>query len=200
MRLPISREVVKVHLLGVAGRGSRIFGEGVDPFGGPRVARLHYELLHRLRQPDAALSLEDVLSEVCDESVRAAYRADTSRPDRESPSAHARRRRRDLVEAAKLAINERLHSPPSLGQLAALCGCSPFHLSRTFRETAGVTLRHYSRRLRARVAADRLAGGARDLTRLGLDLGYADHSHFTNTFRRDWGMPPSRFRTRLGQR
>jgi AraC-like DNA-binding protein len=55
-------------------------------------------------------------------------------------------------------------------------------------------MRHYLNRLRARVAADRLVAGARDLTDLALDLGYWDHSHFTNSFRQEWGVPPSRFR------
>lgn len=62
----------------------------------------------------------------------------------------------------------------------------------------GVSLRRYVQLLRARVAADRLAQGARDLTGLALDLGFSDHSHFTNTFRGEWGTPPSSFRTRLG--
>jgi AraC-like DNA-binding protein len=44
------------------------------------------------------------------------------------------------------------------------------------------------------VAAHRLATGARDLTGLAFELGYADHSHFTNAFRQEWGVPPSRFR------
>jgi AraC-like DNA-binding protein len=44
-----------------------------------------------------------------------------------------------------------------------------------------------------------VAEGARDLTELALDLGYADHSHFTN-FRHDWGLPPSRFRALVGHR
>lgn len=166
---------------------------------GPRVAWLHYELLQRLRRRDEALLLEDVIWEIADESMRAAYREHASRARYETMSASARRRRRDLVETTTLAINERLEQPPSLGRLAALCGCSPFHLSRTFRETTGLSLRRYTRRLRSRVAAERLSAGARDLTNLGLDLGYADHSHFTNSFRREWGMPPSRFRALLGR-
>lgn len=166
---------------------------------GSRVAWLHYEMLQLLRKRDEALLLEDVIWEIADESVRAAYREEPSRERRETMTAGARRRRRDLVETAKLAINERLETPPSLGQLAARCGCSPFHLSRTFRETMGLSLRRYTRRLRARLAAERLSTGARDLTGLGLDLGYADHSHFTNSFRREWGMPPSRFRALLGR-
>ncbi len=163
-----------------------------------RIAALHYELLCRLRKPQGRLPLEDLLAELADQAVRAAYRGDDPRVGRECVSAAVRRRRRDLAETAMLAINARLHSPPNLTQLAGLCGCSPFHLSRTFRETVGISLRRYSRRLRVLVAADRLAGGAPDLTRLGLELGYADHSHFTNTFRREWGRPPSQFRAWLG--
>ena len=114
----------------------------------------------------------------------------------------ARRRRRDLVEAAKVALNEALEdgAVPSLGGLARALGCSPFYLSRTFHQTAGLSLRAYVGRLRARRAADRLAAGARDLTALALELGYADHSHFTNSFRREWGMAPSRFRASLRPR
>jgi AraC-like DNA-binding protein len=163
-----------------------------------RIAWLHYELLQLLRTRDGTLPLEDLLWEIADESVRASYRGDPS-PEQGDPSSASARRRRGLVEAAKIAIHENLEALPSLGQLAALCGCSPFHLSRTFRETAGLSLRRYTRRLRARLAAERLAAGERDLTNLGLDLGFADHSHFTNSFRREWGLPPSRFRVLLGR-
>jgi AraC-like DNA-binding protein len=164
----------------------------------PRVAMLHYEMLRLLRHGGSRLAMEDALLELADESVGACYRAGVSLAYREPPARHAARRRRDLVETVKLAINQRLESPPPLGELAIDCDCSPFHLSRTFRDTVGVSLRRYVRRLRTRVAADHLTRGPRDLTRLGLDLGYADHSHFTNTFRSEWGIPPSRFRARLG--
>jgi AraC family transcriptional regulator len=55
--------------------------------------------------------------------------------------------------------------------MAGELGCSPFHLSRTFHRTAGLSLRAYVGRLRARRAAHRLAGGARSLTELALELG-----------------------------
>lgn len=164
-----------------------------------RLVRLQYELLARARRPGDALGLEDATWELADEALRAAYRAHPERADREVPSTAAQRRRRDLVEAAKLAVNVRLGSPLRLGELARDLGCSPFHLSRTFRKMVGVSLRRYVQLLRARVAADRLAQGARDLTGLALDLGFSDHSHFTNTFRGEWGTPPSSFRTRFGR-
>ena len=158
-----------------------------------RVARLHYELLTRIRRRDAALVLDDTLSELADESVRVVYGTRTELQSSRRVSAAARRRHRDLTEAVKLAINQRLDSPPRLSDLGRALGCSPFHLSRIFRETAGVRLRRYTQQLRARVAADRLARGGRNLTELALDLGYVDHSHLTNAFRREWGLPPSRF-------
>jgi AraC-like DNA-binding protein len=157
----------------------------------PRAARLQYELLGLVRRGAAALSIEDALAELADEAVRTAYAESGAR---ETGSPAVRRRRRELVEAAQLAIHGRLESPPGLGELARQAGCSPFHLSRTFRATTGVSLRRYTARLRARAAAERLAGRDWDLTRLALDLGYADHSHFTNAFRTEWGVPPSRFR------
>jgi AraC-like DNA-binding protein len=94
-------------------------------------------------------------------------------------------------------ISERLEGPPSLTELAGTLGCSPCHLSRSFHAAAGLSLRGYLGRLKARVAAERLAAGARHLTALALDLGYADHSHFTNSFRREWGVAPSTFRSRV---
>jgi AraC-like DNA-binding protein len=66
---------------------------------------------------------------------------------------------------------------------------------RTFRAHEGLPIRRYLARLRLRLALEQLAEGGEDLTGLALDLGYADHSHFTNAFRREFGMSPSRFRS-----
>jgi AraC-like DNA-binding protein len=159
----------------------------------PRAARLHYELLGLLRREAPAMASEDAVVELADAAVASAYRLRRGVSSRRV-STPTERRHRDLVEAAKLVVNERLERLPSLGELARTLGCSPFHLSRTFHRTAGLSLRAYAGRLRAQRAAYRLADGERDLTVLALELGYADHSHFTNAFRRQWGEPPSRFR------
>jgi AraC family transcriptional regulator len=160
----------------------------------PLAARLHYELLGLVRREAPKLVLEDIVAELADEAVGAAYRMRGVRSERESASTAACRRRCDLVEAAKLAVNEHLEALPSLGEIAGELGCSPFHLSRTFHRTAGLSLRAYIGRLRARRAAHRLAADERNLTELALELGYADHSHFTNAFKDEWGVTPSRFR------
>lgn len=154
-----------------------------------RTARLHYELLALLSQRASLLAIEDSLAELAGAAVRDAY-ATHDRPI-DKPLRH-----RELTEEAKVILNGHLESPPSLTDLGRTLGCSPFHLSRTFHRTAGVSLRRYLGRLRAGVAAHRLASGAGDLTDLALSLGYSDHSHFTNAFRREFGVAPSRFRAR----
>ncbi len=170
-----------------ARKGSEPFSIGHAP-STPRAARLHLELVGRLSSAKARspLAVQEVIAELVEESLRALHGVPPARP--------ASSRRRDLVEAAKLLLNESLAAPPSLVELASALSCSPFHLSRTFRAATGLGMRHYLRRLRCRLAADRLRRGALDLTELALDLGFYDHSHFTNAFRREWGVPPSRIR------
>jgi AraC family transcriptional regulator len=184
-------ELVRRHAPGDAEHPETPFRHG-HSLSSPRALRLHWELLNLVACGATQLALEDTLAELAGEAVACAYQ---QRDQRRPLSASAQRRRRDLVEAVKLMIGERLDGPPSLTELADVLGCSPYHLSRTFHNTAGESLRRYVRHLRARVAAERLADGARSLTALALDLGYADHSHFTNSFRREWGLTPSAFRS-----
>jgi AraC-like DNA-binding protein len=153
-----------------------------------RAIRLHYELLGRARA-GGALGLQDTLAELLDETLSGAYAERT-----EAATGRAAARRRDLAHAAAVSVQADLAATPSLAELAARLDCSPFHLSRVFRDETGLSLRAYVKRLRARTAAEHLSAGTRDLTALALRLGYADHSHFTNAFRSEWGLPPSAFR------
>ena len=163
----------------------------------PDAASIHYELLAILRRGAPRLAIEDAIVELAEEAIRKAYTSNGKQRKQEKHSHMAGvtvRRHRDLTEATKLVINQSLEDLPGLDDLAQSLACSPFHLSRIFHETTGISLRRYVSRLRTSVAAARLASGASDLTELALDLGFADHSHFTNTFRREWGLCPSRFR------
>lgn len=167
------------------------------PFSGApsstRTFLLHHTLLARLRRGAlTALGVEDLVFELLDDLIARAYEA--HRGFRPRAYADASERRQSLIEAAKVLIQEGLDRRPSLGAIAGALGCSSFHLSRTFHREAGLTMRRYLDRCRLRTALERLAEGATDLTGLALDLGYADHSHFTNAFRREFGFPPSLFR------
>jgi AraC-like DNA-binding protein len=100
----------------------------------------------------------------------------------------------ELAEAAKERIVGTLGETVSLAELGAQLGVSPFHLARVFRAQTGFTLHQYRTQLRLRTALHELAVDGSSLTRLALDLGFASHSHFTDTFRREFGMPPSAVR------
>ena len=160
-----------------------------------RAVLLHQRLLGGLRCKELTpLAVEDLAFDLVDDLLRGAY-AGSRRADRRN-SCDVGTRNRDLVEAAKLLIARDIERPLGLGRIAETLGCSPFHLSRTFHREAGLPLRRYLDRCRLRTALERLAVGEPDLTALALDLGYADHSHFSNAFRREFGMPPSEFRRR----
>lgn len=165
-----------------------------------RAAHIHYELIALLRNHAPRLAIEDAMVELGEEAVRLAYTSYGKQRKRAKHSltvARTVRRHRELTEATKLAINENLEALPSLEDLARNHHCSPYHLSRIFHQTAGISLRRYVSRLRANLAADRLSSGTSNLTGLALDLGFFDHSHFTNEFHREWGLSPSRFRARF---
>ena len=98
---------------------------------------------------------------------------------------------RGLAEAAKSEIASDLSVRRSLGELARTLHTSPFHLARVFRAETGFTLAGYRQALRLRAALERLSGNDRDLSALALELGFSSHSHFTATFTREYGVPPS---------
>jgi AraC-like DNA-binding protein len=102
----------------------------------------------------------------------------------------------DPVEAARSHIAAHFTERFSLGDLARLVGASVFHLSRVFRERTGFSLHAYRTELRLRAALERIEDPAADLLTVALDLGFSSHSHFTDAFRRRFGLTPSALRKR----
>jgi AraC family transcriptional regulator len=103
----------------------------------------------------------------------------------------------DVVARARLALGERLAERLTLAALAREVGVSRGRLCRVFRRRTGTTLHAYREQVRLRAALSALASTGQDLTELALDLGYSSHSHFTASFRRAFGLPPSEARRRL---
>jgi AraC-like DNA-binding protein len=90
-----------------------------------------------------------------------------------------------------IAILQRdLVSPPTLGAIGREVGCSPFHLSRTFSQQAGMTIPQYLRKLRIERAAELLRGGKYNVTEAALEVGYSSLSHFSQAFCQTMGCCP----------
>ena len=189
----VAADLVAIHSARDAERIEAPFRIGYAPCSN-RAAWLHYELLGFVHQRVPMLSLEDALSELAYEALRSAYESRERIRQTKSLTFETMRRRYEICESVKVAVNERIAALPSLRELASDVNCSPFYLSRVFHEITGMSLRRYVNRLRASMAAEQLANGKLDLTDLALELGFSDHSHFTNSFRKEWGIPPSRFR------
>jgi AraC-like DNA-binding protein len=103
------------------------------------------------------------------------------------------RGRRKLADRAKLVLAS---DPSRRWRLCAIgreVGVSPVYLTQVFQQVEGIPLSRYQLQLRLARALD-LIERYDDLTRLGLDLGFSSHSHFTAAFRRSFGMTPGRFR------
>jgi AraC family transcriptional regulator len=118
--------------------------------------------------------------------------------DRAAGRRHGAPDRRILAVQALIA--ERYTEQMTLAELGSAVGLSPFWLAHLFRAETGGSLHRHRLGLRLRAAATRLADGERELTNLALDLGFADHAHFTGSFRRFFGVPPSAFRRTLSRR
>lgn len=113
------------------------------------------------------------------------------------PSPGGGQRHRELVDDVLVLLARRLGERLTLADIGSAVDCSPYHLARVFRETTGSSLHAYRHRLRLRAALSAVSAGADDLAGLAADLGFASHSHLTDSFRRAFGVAPSRVRTIL---
>jgi AraC family transcriptional regulator len=80
-----------------------------------------------------------------------------------------------------------------LDDLAGVAGVSRFHFARQFRRRTGESPMAYLLRTRIERAKTLLFRDGIKVCELAAVLGFSDQSHFTRTFRRLVGMPPSAF-------
>lgn len=144
------------------------------------MALLRHSLRHDVAEPLEAESLALTL-------VRRALGPRTTHAAGASPA------RQRLVDRVKLVLAADLARRWTLGAIGSEVGCSPVYLTQVFQQVEGLPLYRYQLRLRLARALDLLARYD-DLTRLGLDLGFSSHSHFSSAFRSAYGRSPSEFR------
>lgn len=101
----------------------------------------------------------------------------------------------ERTEAAKMYLASRLGERITLDDIAREVHSSPFNFARIFQRQAGIPLHRYLVQLRLRSAMERLLDGTDDISGLALELGFSSHSHFTETFRREFGCTPSKVRS-----
>jgi AraC family transcriptional regulator len=144
---------------------------------GDLMARLRRELL----QPDAcsAMAVEGLTLTLISAAGRMSA-SSTSGP----PSWLAR---------AEDFLRAHAHHSVRVEDAARAAGVEPVLLSRWFRRVHGITTGEFVRRMRVERACELLSSSA-SLSVIALECGFADHAHFTRTFRRVMHMTPSAYR------
>lgn len=147
----------------------------------PRAAHAGLAIWHELADPDACteLAVEELALEVVEDTLG----------ERERALLGSAR-----VRAACDALHDDPRRPWTLSALARHVGLHPSHLARAFRTRHGCTIGEYLRRLRLNEVARALALGERPISDLALEQGFADQSHCTRAFRRQFGTTPAAFR------
>jgi AraC family transcriptional regulator len=97
---------------------------------------------------------------------------------------------RDYIEA-------HLDEDLSLTVLADTACLSPYHFSRSFKESIGVGPQRYVIQRRLERAKALMRRTNQPLALIAQEAGFADQSHLTSIFRREMGVTPGRFRAAL---
>ena len=100
------------------------------------------------------------------------------------------------VGRALRRIDDAPEVPASLAELAALAGTSRFALLRGFKREVGATPHAYLLQRRLRLARRLLAAGTAP-AEVAAASGFADQSHLTRAFLRQFGVTPGRYRAAL---
>lgn len=85
----------------------------------------------------------------------------------------------------------------SVEALAGLVELSPFHFSRVFKNTTGMSPLQFVTRERITRAQQLIRETSRSLIEIALEVGYSSPSHFAHVFRKIVGVTPTEFRSAL---
>ncbi|MEJ2351976.1 MAG: AraC family transcriptional regulator [Anaerolineales bacterium] len=161
----------------------------------------HYWLLSMDRQDffNESLAVEEDLLTLLGEILARVFTTGPARSTRKLPG--TLREHLDVVHRVKLVLDERFSEKLLLDEIASAVYSSPYHISRVFKRQTGLTIHLYQQRLRLLHAAERLIENPNEnLDRIALDLGFANHSHFTTAFGKAFGLSPSDFRRSVTSR
>jgi AraC family transcriptional regulator len=91
-------------------------------------------------------------------------------------------------------IHAHLSSELTLASMARVACLSPYHFSRTFRKSTGISPHQYVLRTRVEMAKHLLRASDLSLSEIGFRVGFFDQSHLARHFKRRYGVSPRTFR------
>ena len=96
---------------------------------------------------------------------------------------------KDVLERLKDYVVAHLDEPIEVAALAKLAGRSPFHFTRVFTRSVGVSPHRYVVHLRLQRAIELTREGRSSLAEVAAHTGFADQSHLARWVRRVHGVP-----------
>jgi AraC family transcriptional regulator len=94
-------------------------------------------------------------------------------------------------------VREHLAEEVPVEKMAGLVELSPFHFSRVFKESTGMTPMQFVTRERITRAQQLIRETSCSLIETALEVGYSNPSHFAKVFRKVAGVTPTEFRNAL---
>lgn len=98
------------------------------------------------------------------------------------------------VEKCKLFIDQNLHMPFTLDDIASALNINKSYLSRRFAQEAGMRIMEYARQKRIQTAANMLKYSDKTISAISENLCFSTQSHFGNLFKKIMGMTPLKYR------
>jgi AraC family transcriptional regulator len=98
---------------------------------------------------------------------------------------------RHVVGRLKDYVLAHLDEPIEVGELAKIAGRSPFHFTRMFARSVGMTPYRYVVHLRLQRALELMRNGRHGLADIAAATGFADQSHLSRWVRRVHGVSPT---------
>jgi len=99
------------------------------------------------------------------------------------------------LNKALIFIDNNLNKPLTLEQIAETSNYSPYHFHRIFKAITGETLNNYINRLRIeKIASILMRVKTIPLEQLAIDYGFNSGSSLSRSFKKFYGISPSRFR------
>ena len=113
---------------------------------------------------------------------------------------HGGARARDAVAVAADYITAHYAEPIKNARLGELTGYHEYYLNRLFLARMGMSIHKYVLSLRLDEARKLLENTALPLSRIATAVGFGTCAHFTAYFKKEFGIPPSRYREAAKQK
>lgn len=101
---------------------------------------------------------------------------------------------KERIVFARDYLVKNIESPPTLVELAKIAGINEYKLKRGFKEMFNQTAFSYLSDLRLDLAKNDLLEGKKQATEIAFELGYCSLQHFSNAFKKKFGITPSQAR------